>query len=519
MSDRFRFATFVTEADYVLLGRQHKKSRVELRNEARNRNLETLKTRMSAAQTKKDQQSIWACFGEGEERELNTLLKEEVDDLRNVLISALSENSAINFDDLRERREASVADGTAGSPPDPRTFEIPALSWFARLSENRRLDHDRKVQSAMAEYEKRLREHQTQLSTARQAFEAAKASRNASVDEFERAYLAGEGDAVSCYCTLALKRSVYPEAIPRNLRTIFAAESSEFVVEAVLPSIDVIPPIESVSWVKSKCEFKPKLRKPAEVHKLYQELVAGIALRHLHEVFAADVARRVSTVVFNGYVNSVDRATGKEVRPCLISTRATRGQFEELNLAKVDELLCLRNLGAQFSSKPGELVAVRPIVEFDMVDKRFVGEMDVMAELNERPNLMDLTPHEFEALVSNLFAKMGLETKLTRSSRDGGVDAVAFDKRPVLGGKVVIQAKRYSHTVGVAAVRDLYGTMMNEGANKGILVTTSGYGPDAFEFAKDKPIELISGSGLLYLLDQVGHPARIMFPQDVGMGV
>jgi restriction system protein len=69
-----------------------------------------------------------------------------------------------------------------------------------------------------------------------------------------------------------------------------------------------------------------------------------------------------------------------------------------------------------------------------------------------------------------------------------------------LGGKVVIQAKRYRHTVGVSAVRDLYGTMMSEGANKGILVTTSGYGPDAFDFAKDKPIELIDGGGLLYLL-------------------
>lgn len=114
----------------------------------------------------------------------------------------------------------------------------------------------------------------------------------------------------------------------------------------------------------------------------------------------------------------------------------------------------------------------------------------------------------------DLFAKNGLETKLTRSSRDGGVDAVAFDKRPVLGGKVVIQAKRYRNTVGVSAVRDLYGTMMNEGANKGILVTTSGYGPDAFEFAKDKPIELIDGGGLLYLLEQVGVKARIVFPVE-----
>lgn len=63
-------------------------------------------------------------------------------------------------------------------------------------------------------------------------------------------------------------------------------------------------------------------------------------------------------------------------------------------------------------------------------------------------------------------------------------------------------------------MRDLYGTMLNEGANKGILVTTSGYGPDAFEFAKDKPIELMDGGQLLYLLEQVGVKARIVFPEE-----
>jgi HJR/Mrr/RecB family endonuclease len=68
-------------------------------------------------------------------------------------------------------------------------------------------------------------------------------------------------------------------------------------------------------------------------------------------------------------------------------------------------------------------------------------------------------------------------------------------------GDVVIQAKRYKNTVGVSAVRDLFGTLQNEGASKGILVTTSGYGPASFEFARNKPIEFIDGANLLYLLE------------------
>ena len=80
---------------------------------------------------------------------------------------------------------------------------------------------------------------------------------------------------------------------------------------------------------------------------------------------------------------------------------------------------------------------------------------------------------------------------------------------------MVVQAKRYKNTVGVGSVRDLYGTMLNEGASKGILVTTSGYGKASFEFANGKPIELLTGANLLYLLhEHAGIDAKIEPPED-----
>lgn len=50
---------------------------------------------------------------------------------------------------------------------------------------------------------------------------------------------------------------------------------------------------------------------------------------------------------------------------------------------------------------------------------------------------------------------------------------------------------------------------MNEGATKGILVTTSDYGPDAYNFAQGKPITLLNGANLLHLLERHGHRAKI----------
>jgi len=334
------------------------------------------------------------------------------------------------------------------------------------------------------------------------------------VNELEAAYRASDQDAVLTYNTMVLERSEYPDGFPQEFRLAYVPKSKELVIEYELPTPDIVPTIVEARYLKARDAFEEKSRKPTEIKEIYQDVVAAVALRTIHEVLEADQGNRFQVIVLNGFVQTVDPATGKDIQPHLISVRTTKESFSEINLARVDKRVCLRNLGAQVSPRPTDLLAVKPIVDFNLVDKRFVEGSTIIDDLDGRPNLMDLNPFQFEQLVCDLFAKNGLETKLTRSSRDGGVDAVAFDKRPVLGGKVVIQAKRYRNTVGVSAVRDLYGTMMNEGANKGILVTTSGYGPDAFEFAKDKPIELIDGGGLLYLLGQVGVKARIVFPVE-----
>ena len=50
---------------------------------------------------------------------------------------------------------------------------------------------------------------------------------------------------------------------------------------------------------------------------------------------------------------------------------------------------------------------------------------------------------------------------------------------------------------------------MNEGAMKGILVTTSQFGEDSYSFAEGKPLTLIGGAELLGLLDAHGYKYRI----------
>jgi restriction system protein len=459
--------------------------------------------------------------------DLNSELVDRIDALRGLLAHTLIFDDTIRFDDLRHTTAfepfVHPKELNPAAPPIPPS--VPALSGMSKLIPGASRRHaeamaaaERSHQQAMEVHHQQEARKRTRIADMKAQYDLEKAKhdaelarRNADVDDFRSAYFAKDPDAIVAYNEMVLTRSEYPtEGFPQKFKVGYGAESAELVVEYDLPEVSVIPAELEFRYVKTKDLIESKPRKAAEIKQLYQDIVASIALRTLHEIFEADQADALIVCTFNGMIDSHDPANGQAIRVPVVSVRAPKQAFMEIRLDRVDKASCLRSLGAQVSSRPDELQAIKPIIEFNMVDKRFIEQQDVIGGLESRPNLLDLTPSGFEALVSNLFTKMGLDTKLTRSSRDGGVDAVAFDTRPVLGGKVIIQAKRYKDTVGVSAVRDLYGTMMNEGANKGILVCTSGYGADAYNFAKDKPIELIDGGGLLYLLrEHAGLDARI----------
>ncbi|RDB07394.1 restriction endonuclease [Runella aurantiaca] len=335
------------------------------------------------------------------------------------------------------------------------------------------------------------------------------------VDDFKASYLSGDEESVSAYVSIVLENSDYLFDWDRDFKLAYNKDAGELLIEFKLPNIDIIPNVLEYKYIKTKDVIEEKFRKKADIDNCYKNLVTSLAIRTIHEVIEADQGGFISVVIFNGFVETIDKANGKTIFPILLSISVSKDEFANINLSRVEPIQCIQSLSAKISPSLSGLFPVKPIKEFSMVDKRYVTEQDIVSSLSNRPNLMDLNPFEFENLVTNLFSKMGLETKQTRSSKDGGIDAVAFDLRPVLGGKIVIQAKRYKNLVGVSAVRDLYGTMINEGATKGILVSTSWYGADAYTFSKDKPIELIDGSGLLYLLAQIGVEAEIIMPDPI----
>ncbi len=353
----------------------------------------------------------------------------------------------------------------------------------------------------------------TEQDRLQQEFQDQQAQENAKVDALAAQWQEGDATAIEEHASIVLEASEHDEIIPKQWDLQYDPETKTLLVDYALPTPDDIPAIRTVRFVASTGELKETLISAKDKKALFDDLCFQLCLRTIHELLEADTYDHLQTVVFNGSTDSIDRSTGQQVHSTIISLMVGRGEFLNINLAEIDPKACFKSLKGVSAASLVGLTPIAPIMELNKEDRRFVDARAVTLEHDGTTNLAAMDWEEFEHLVREVFdkefASRGGEVRVTQTSSDGGVDAVAFDPDPISGGKIIIQAKRYTKTVGVGAVRDLYGTTMNEGAIKGILVTTADYGPDAHKFASDKPLTLMSGSHLLHLLEKHGVKAKI----------
>ncbi|NDJ77668.1 MAG: restriction endonuclease [Chloroflexi bacterium] len=457
--------------------------------------------------------------------QLNQELETQLEALRTILETGLQRT--IKFEEM-----VDLAMGPAlippqpdplPAPPNPQAYQmyipkpglvekVTGLGKFKREQTTRQVQYN--YQQAIQAYENARQVYNNQINARKQAIE----TRLSQKQTFQQALTTKQADAVTSYFSTVLQHSPYPSTFPpAKVVLSYNPETGELILEYDLPQYDeIMPTIMGYKFIKTRDEIQEKPLTTTQERtqkKLYEDVIAAIALRVLHELFKADHMRAIELIILNGMANTVDKATGRDIRPCLVSVQVTKEDFAKLDLTRVDKAVCLKHLKAQTSPSYEEFVPIKPLVELVVTDKRFVEEVNVLSGLDSRPNLLEMSPGDFEHLIANLFTEMGFKTGTTTISRDGGVDVIAFDERPLVGGKIIIQAKRYRNTVGVESVRALYGVMQDEGAIKGILVTTSGFGTASREFAKDKPIELMDGNNLLYFLAEHGHEAKIEIPK------
>ncbi|NUU20210.1 MAG: restriction endonuclease [Streptomycetaceae bacterium] len=331
---------------------------------------------------------------------------------------------------------------------------------------------------------------------------------NAQVRGLGDALRRGDEDAAVQFFSAALYASgAWPEAFPRQVTAAYDRNTRQLVLDWQLPGFEIVPTAKAVRYMINADQDKEVARTATARRTLYRDVLAQCMLLVLREVFGADEFGALESVAANGFVDDRDPATGQRARLVLASVEVTRADFARLHLAEVSAVECLTDaLHGKLSARPDQRSAVAPVRR---PEEASGGVVVAHVDRDDAPNLFEMDPIAFEGLVAELFRTRGLRAVTTQRSGDGGVDVEAMDPDPLSGGKIVVQVKRYRHTVPPTAVRDLYGTVHDVGANKGVLVTTSTFGPSSYTFARGKPLTLINGEELVDLLAQCGLGGRL----------
>jgi restriction system protein len=361
--------------------------------------------------------------------------------------------------------------------------------------------------SKREEFEKNINKELLIWSAEKDEFDRSAKNEHELLIKLKSDYESKKQSAIERVIKAVLLRSPYPMTFPRHFEVSYDVESQIVIIDFQLPDFEKFEIVED----SKRLEFKPIAKNKRKL--IVESAFPAIAIRTLYEVAITDEINAILSIVFNGWINFIDKKNGREKSECILSVHATVDEIKKLIINNVDPKECFKSLKGVIAKNILEYIPVAPILVMNKNDNRLIEGREVIEGLSPDDNLAAMDWNDFEHLIRELFekefSKSGAEVKITHASHDRGVDAIIYDPDPIRGGKFVIQAKRYTKLVDVSAVRDLYGTIQNENANRGILVTTSHYGPDAYEFAKNKNITLLTGENLLHLLEKHGYKFRI----------
>jgi len=346
------------------------------------------------------------------------------------------------------------------------------------------------TQQALAEYEQERAENQRAYQRQRQAYEQ------------------GDVRATKFVLWEILSNLDFPCGYGTEFQVDFDKDSEEAIIEMQLPHVSAMPTITRYRYIRQQKKLDTVQLKASEIRDRYQDLLAQLTLATLFRLFHDATTPYIQSIVFNGHVSGIHPATGRLFKACVLTVQADRREFAEFDLEQVTPNACLRSLKGLTAGPLIDLIPVRPIRSLNTEDERFIETVDVLANYASMVNIATMPWQEFEHLIATLFNKIfqsfGGEVRVTRSSRDYGVDAKAFDPDPLRGGTIIIQAKRYQDLVPNAHVRELIGVMEIERATRGYLVTTGRFSKAAYDLAKEHNVQLFDGQNLLHQLHQYG---------------
>ncbi len=326
--------------------------------------------------------------------------------LTNLLQQALEKEHGIRWDALKDHSDYSRPRPTR--PPYPADVTRPVvpaepqpgderfssrtdpLDWIigSRKERKQKASHEQfeqahrewqqEQQAAEEEYEAQRKKRQAQVRQIDEAYRIAVArwedqrarylnerdARNAAVEEKRAAFERRDPRAVLEVFERVLTESDYPETFPQAFSLDYNPGRRILVVDYEVPAIGDMPTVKQVRYRADGDRFEKRHISNALVKKLYNTVLYQIALRTLHELFAADTGGVLHSVVFNGYLPTGRSKTNGD-RTFILSVKAGREEWQRLNLGELNPRVVFKRLKGVAGARPYTGEPVKPLLQVD----------------------------------------------------------------------------------------------------------------------------------------------------------
>jgi restriction system protein len=144
------------------------------------------------------------------------------------------------------------------------------------------------------------------------------------------------------------------------------------------------------------------------------------------------------------------------------------------------------------------------------IDQRFVDYLSHNFTDVDRMNW-----RKFEGLTCEFFERAGYKVEISEGRNDGGVDARIWHESALPGTPpaILVQCKRQKEKVGKVVVKALWADVVAEGADSGLIVTTSALAPGASEVcsARAYPVASADRKTIRQWIEQLRTPHTGVF--------
>jgi hypothetical protein len=185
----------------------------------------------------------------------------------------------------------------------------------------------------------------------------------AQAEERRRLYESKDQDVLLGYWTRLLEQPIYGGQSKPARSLAYHEVQGKLVVSYVLPPMSDLPKIEEARFSQRENRIIEVPFSAERLTELHWDLIIRIALIVMYRLFQSDTANALNSVAFNGTIDTIDRATGREISPCVIAVQADKSNLLNMNFSLVETTACLNRLGGKVSENLAELSPIAPVTD------------------------------------------------------------------------------------------------------------------------------------------------------------